>query len=134
MRRLVVASAGLLGSIAAADDLRGVDRLVCAAAEVVVCAEDLECFTVPAWEIDVPEFIVVDIKNKMLSTTKGSEQNRSTPIAALSRTDGNIYLQGIEGGRAFSFVIHEETGQVTAAVSRDGLTVSVFGVCTDADI
>ena len=134
MKRLVVATAGLIGSVAVADDLRGVDRLLCATAEVIICAEGGYCFTIPAWEIDVPEFIVIDIKNKMLSTTRASEQNRTTPIAALSRTDGNIYLQGIEGGRAFSFVIHEETGHVTVAVSRDGLTVTVFGVCTDADI
>ena len=134
MKRLVVASVGLFGGIAAADDLRGVDRLVCATAEVTVCGEGIDCFKIPAWEIDVPEFLVVDIRNKMLSTTKASQLNRATPITALSRTDGNIYLQGIEGGRAFSFVIHEETGQVTVAVSRDGLTVSVFGVCTDAEI
>jgi len=134
MKRLVVASVGLFGGIAAADDLRGVDRLLCAAAEVTVCGEGIDCFTVPSWEIGVPEFIVVDIKGKMLSTTKASQENRTTPITALSRADGNIYLQGIEAGRAFSFVIHEETGLVTVAVSRDGLTVSVFGVCTDADI
>lgn len=134
MKRLVVASAGLLGSIAAADDLRGVDRLLCATAAVIVCAEEVECFTIPAWEIDVPEFVVIDLDGKMLSTTKASQQNRSTPIAAISRADGNIYLQGIEGGRAFSFVIHEETGHVTVAVSRDGLTVTVFGACTDAEI
>jgi hypothetical protein len=134
MKRLIVASTGLIGSVAAADNLQGVDRLLCATTEVVVCAEELECFTIPAWEIDVPEFVVVDVKNKMLSTTKASQQNRSTPIATLSRADGNIYLQGIENERAFSFVIDEETGHVTVAVSRDGLTVTVFGACTDADI
>lgn len=37
-------------------------------------------------------------------------------------------------GRAFSFVIDEATGHMTVAVSRDGLSVSVFGACTDADI
>jgi hypothetical protein len=100
----------------------------------MVCAEGGECFPVPAWEIDIPEFVVVDTRNKTLSTTKASQLNRTTPITALSRADGNLYLQGIEGGRAFSFVIHEETGHVTVAVSRDGVTVSVFGVCTDADI
>jgi hypothetical protein len=129
-----MAAAGLIGSVAAADNLEGVDRLLCATAKVVVCAEDLDCVTIPAWEIDVPEFVVVDIDNKMLSTTKASQRNRSTPITTLTRADGNIYLQGIENERAFSFVIDEETGYVTVAVSRDGLTVTVFGACTDADI
>jgi hypothetical protein len=66
--------------------------------------------------------------------TKASQENRTSPITTLSRTDGNIFLQGIEGGRAFSFVIDEETGRVTVAVSRDGLTVTVFGACTDTDV
>jgi hypothetical protein len=134
MKRLVIASAGLMSSVAAADNLQGVDRLLCATAEVIICAEEGDCFAVPAWEVDVPEFVVIDIDNKTVSTTRASQQNRSTPIATLTRADGDIYLQGIEGGRAFSFVVDEETGHVTVAVSRDGLTVTVFGVCTDADV
>jgi hypothetical protein len=134
MKRLVIASAGLIGTVAAADDLQGIDRLLCAVSQVIVCAEQSECFTVLAWEIGVPEFVVVDLDKKTLSTTKASQENRTTAFTTLSRTDGNIYLQGMENGRAFSFVIHEETGNVTVAVSRDGLTVTVFGVCTDADI
>ena len=134
MKRLVVASAGLIGSVAAADNLQGVDRLLCATAQVIACVEQDDCYTIAAEDLDVPEFVVVDIRGKTLSTTKASAQNRSTPIASLIRSDGNIYLQGIEGGRAFSFVIHEETGHVTAAIARDGVAVTVFGVCTDADI
>ncbi len=37
-----------------------------------------------------------------------------------------------EQGRAFSFVVVEETGMVSIAVARDGVTVSVFGACTPA--
>jgi len=33
-------------------------------------------------------------------------------------------------GRAFSWVITEQTGQVTAAVAVEGLAVAVFGACT----
>ena len=33
-----------------------------------------------------------------------------------------------------SFVIDEATGRMTVAVSRDGLSVSVFGACTDTDL
>ena len=134
MKRLVVASAGLIGSVAAADNLQGVDRLLCATAEVIACVEQDECYALAASDLDVPDFVVVDLDGKTLSTTKASAQNRSTPIASLTRSDGAIYLQGIEGGRAFSFVIDEATGHVTVAVARDGVAVTVFGVCTDADI
>ena len=56
--------------------------------------------------------------------------NRATPIKNLHREDGLIFLQGVEMGRAFSFVIQEETGDLSAAVAREDVTVSVFGACT----
>lgn len=135
MRRFVLAATGLfVAGSAAADDLTGVDRFLCATAEVILCVEDGECFTIPPAEVDVPEFVIVDLDGKMLSTTEASGLNRTTAIATANRTDGFIYLQGIDSGRAFSFVINEVTGHITAAVSRDGAAVAVFGACTDADV
>ena len=70
----------------------------------------------------------------MISTTKASGQNRSTKFTKSDRTEGMITLQGVESERAFSFVIHEATGRMTAAIARDGLSVTVFGACTAADM
>lgn len=42
-------------------------------------------------------------------------------------------LEAIDFGRAFNFVIDEVTGRMTVAVTLDGLSVTVFGACTDAD-
>ena len=86
------------------------------------------------WELSIPDFVVIDTKKKTVSTTKASQLNRSTSFAKVEKQDGLIYLQGIEGGRAFSFVIDEATGRMTVAVARDGLSVTVFGACTDTDI
>ena len=86
--------------------------------------------TTAPWNLNIPQFIEIDLAGKMLSTTKASGENRSTPIRSLLREDGNIYLQGVEGGRAFSFVITEATGMASIAVAREDVTVSVFGVCT----
>jgi hypothetical protein len=74
------------------------------------------------------------VKNKKLQTTKASEQIRSTPFSTVSRNAGKIYLQGLENGRAFSFVIDEATGRLTVAVSRDGVAVTAFGACTNAKV
>ena len=124
----------LFASIAIADNLESSDRLLCASTKILVCLEDGECFEMYPWEVNVPQFVIVDTKNMTLSTTKASDENRSTPIGTLKREDGKIILQGIEAGRAFSYVIDESTGLATVAVSRDGLSVSVFGACTDSDV
>ncbi len=86
------------------------------------------------WELAIPDFVVIDTKKKTISTTKASGLNRSTTFNNVDKMAGLIYLQGVEGGRAFSFVIDEATGRMTVAVSRDGFSVSVFGACTDTDI
>ena len=85
-------------------------------------------------ELAIPDFVVIDTKAKKISTTKGSGENRSTAFTSFSRADGVVYLQGMEGGRAFSFVIDEATGRMTVAVSRDGMTVTVFGACTSTNL
>lgn len=126
---------GLLAvAVAQAENLEGVERLVCAAADVQICIEYDTCYSAAPVDLDIPEFVVIDTDDKTVSTTRASGLNRSSAINSLQREDGLIYLQGVENGRAFSFVIDEVSGRMTVAVSRDGMSVSVFGACTDADL
>lgn len=135
MKNLAIACTGLLASsMAMADNLEGTDEFLCAAGHVQVCFENGECFSIAPWELSMPDFVVIDMKAKTVSTTKASGQNRSTPFTSVERSDGVISLQGVEAQRAFSFVIEEASGHMTVAIARDGLSVTVFGVCTDTDI
>lgn len=135
MKKLMMALAGLLISgLALADDVSGVDEIICAATQVQICIENDTCYAATPAELDVPSFVVINTKKQTISTTEASNLNRSTAFTSVVREAGLIYLQGIEGGRAFSFVIDEATGLMTVAVSRDGLAVSVFGACTDTNL
>ena len=135
MKKPATAIVGMLaGGLVQADNLVGVDEMICAAAQVQICIENDTCYSATPAELDVPDFVVIDTRKKTISTPKASNQNRSTEFTSVEKLDGLIYLQGVEGGRAFSFVIDEATGRMTVAVSRDGLSVSVFGACTDTDL
>jgi len=135
MKRSVVASVGLLASGAAlADNLEDADRLLCAPEQIMICVEEADCYPAHGSELGVPDFVIVDLKNKKMQTTKSSQQTRTTAFSNMSRTDGKIFLQGVENGRAFSFVINEVTGSLTVALSRDGVAVAVFGSCTNAKV
>ena len=132
MKKTIIATTVLfVTSIAVAENVAGVDKMVCAAGQAQICLETGECYSANPYELSVPDFVVIDIRKQTVSTTKASGLNRSTSFTKVERIDGLIYLQGLEGGRAFSFVIHEEIGRMTVAVSRDGLSVTVFGACTD---
>jgi hypothetical protein len=135
MKRSVVASVGLMTSGAAlADNLEGADRLLCAPEEIMICVEQAECYPAHGSELGVPDFVIIDLKNKKMQTTKASEQSRTTAFSSVTRNGGKIFLQGIDNGRAFSFVINEITGSLTVALSRDGVAVAVFGSCTNAKV
>jgi hypothetical protein len=123
-----------LPALAAADDLTGQQVLLCTSLEAMVCVQDGDCVVANPWDLNIPQFLEVNLKDKKVSSTKASGDNRSTPIRTLEREGGLIFLQGIEEGRAFSFVISESTGLLSAAVARDGKAVSVFGACTPISV
>ena len=135
MKKLLFAGLGLAVSASVmAEDVTGVTRMVCASGQAQICLETGDCYAANSWELSVPEFVIIDTKKGTISTTKASGLDRSTEFTKSERKEGLIYLQGVEGGRAFSFVIHEKTGRLTAAIARDGLSVTVFGACTAAKL
>lgn len=126
---LMLLLALLIASELAADDLRASDRFLCAAREVHAC--DWEgCGKVDPAEIGVPDFLEIDLVARELRTTAASGEDRRTPVVHLDRAGGRITLQGIENGRAWSFTLDEATGELVAAVAREGRVVAAFGVCT----
>jgi hypothetical protein len=134
MKRTVLAMAvavlALAGwSPAPADDVSGADTLLCSVNFALQCTENGECESGPPWNMNLPEFIEVRLGEKMLSTTRSSDEKRTTPIKLLERADGALYLHGDQNGRAFSIVITEETGMATYAVAAEEMVVSGFGAC-----
>lgn len=122
---LTVAPTALL-----ADDLTGATKLLCTAVQANACFMDGTCESGPPWNWNVPQFIEVDLVGKTLATTKASGEDRATEIKTLLRDGELIVIQGFELGRAFSFVIEEKTGMLTAAVAREDRGVTIFGSCT----
>jgi|SRR5205809_534100 len=126
MTLLIVLAAPLL----LADDVTGANKLLCTSVQATSCRDDGDCVTDVPWSFNIPQFIEIDIAGKMLSTTKASDEPRQSPIQSLFRIDGATVIQGLEQGRAYSFVINNKSGRLSAAVARDGITVTVFGACT----
>lgn len=115
-----------------AENISKVNEVLCASVSVVMCSSDGSCVSALPWELNVPNFIKIDFKNRRMSTTEASGENRQTEFGQVKKEAGLIFLQGVEAGRAFSFVIDEDTGMATIAVARQELTVTVFGSCTPA--
>ena len=117
-------------AVAVADDLKGAAALLCSSSWAMVCTSDEQCHSGPPWAWNIPQFVEVDLEAQTLSTTEASGENRTTPAEVLRREDGLIFIQGIELGRAFSIVVAEDIGSMSAVIAGEDLSVSVFGACT----
>ena len=120
----------LMATTGAAEDLRGAEKILCAGVQATYCDTDGDCEIGMPWNWGMPQFVEIHLDEKMLRTTPAAERLRQTPIRTLERESGEIYLQGVENGRAFSFVIDEVSGVASIAIAAHGLTISVFGACT----
>lgn len=117
-----------------ADSVREADQILCTVLDTHVCVEANGCADVLAEDLNVPRFIHVDAKSGLLSTTAASGENRETTVNSMDRRDGHIAMQGVESRRAFSLFIEESTGLASFAAASEGISVSVFGVCTPLPI
>jgi hypothetical protein len=119
---------------AQADDVSDSDRILCSISTLMLCTEDGQCFPLSVLDLDVPQFLVFDLKKKTISTTKASSENRVSEVANLVRENNRIFVQGVENNGAYSILIENDLGRFTGTVTRDGITVSTFGACTDANV
>jgi hypothetical protein len=133
LQRILIATGlatGCLGAPALADDVTGVNQILCAVVEVNFCSPDVMCEQGSPWLWNVPDFIEVDLTAKELRTTQASTRFRKTPIVHMVKQEGQVVLAGLENGRAFTFMITEKTGEATISVAAYGEGGIAFGSCT----
>lgn len=114
----------------AAGPFDGSVPLLCAVIQVVECDAGGECFPVQPEVANIPRFLKINFKNKMISATKESGRKDTSRIKNIERFNGNLILQGSENGRGWTMVISEETGKMSATVSDERAGFVVFGAST----
>lgn len=100
---------------------------LCAPIQAVECGQTGECKTNVFEDMNLPQFIKVDLKT-LTGTWEG--QKEASIIQHVQRLDGRTILQGAEQGRGWSMVIVEGTGKMTLSVAGDDTAWLAFGACT----
>jgi hypothetical protein len=119
---------------ATADDITGSSSLLCYALSAARCEVDGTCELKEPFQLNLPDFLKLDLKAKQAVTTAASGAVRETQIRTVERGNtGIILLQGIQSDRAFSWLITEATGEGTLTVSSAAAGLTVFTVCTPID-
>ena len=110
---------------ATAADFDGSRTLICATNHALDCASGSECVKGGAAQLGAPPFMRINFEQKTIAGPK-----RSTPIAFLDKTDGQVLLQGNEVGYGWTLALDTSDGSMSATlVNRDGAFV-LFGQCT----
>ena len=131
MKRLAVLLAGFLwASPAASGPFDGSAALVCAYMQTYECNGEKKCQRGDADDVRIPDFVRIDFDKKTITALDEERRGETTTIRHIERTEGRIILQGVEGGRGWSLLLSEATGDTVLTVSDDQDAFVVFGECT----
>ena len=123
-------AAMLLPAGVSAAGLDGKANLVCAAVDVIACANGPGCREGSANHFDLPQFMFVDFKKQQIHATDETGINVVSPIKNSEITERQIILQGTENHRGWSATIDKANGQMTVTSSGPDVSFMVFGACT----
>ena len=133
-RLLTTGLAGLLYCGAAfADDISGSDSLLCYGLSAARCEIGEACEAVAPWQLNLPDFVKLDLRGKRIQTTAGSSDQRGNAAAdraARQRCDSDSWLARRARVQLVHFRDHREG---TLSVAGHGQGVTVFTVCTAVD-
>ena len=126
----IVSATPLMMTEAAASGIVSADNIVCATIDVVACVDDTACVQGTAKNFDLPEFVIIDTKKKVIRATLESGHKNVSPIKTLESSGEHLILQGIENSRGWSLAIDTKSGDMSGSLVGEGLSFLVFGNCT----
>ena len=126
---LVVVGAVAPGAILAAE-MDGSTPILCAVMAATECDRWGVCEPVDPSDAGLPPFIRVDVGRKTLEATDGSGRRSEIQSSTLVKDKERLLLQGGENGRAWSAVIGQRSGEMTAAIVDHDGGFLLSGTCT----
>ena len=113
-----------------AGDFDGSKPLICAVLNTVACPRNDAVAKGDAESVNLPQFFHIDFAKKLI-TGKGPDGDvRTTKIDKITHEDGQLILQGVQKGKAWSAVIDEKTGKTVIVGAANDIGIVVFGACT----
>ena len=81
-----------------ADDVSGSDSLLCYGLSATRCELGEACETVEPWQLNLPDFVKLDLRGKRIQTTAASAEQRETPLQSVQREQRHDSDSGLARG------------------------------------
>ncbi len=108
----------------------GTSNFICATQGVMACVDGAICSRGQARDFDMPDFMMVDFKGKMIRATYDSGKEATSTIKNMESSGNQLILQGVENNHGWSVAVHRENGRMSAGAVGDEVSFTLFGACT----
>jgi hypothetical protein len=119
------------------DDFDGSKSLFCSVKEAIECYPASKCEEVANDVLNLPNFINIDFKKKLITGKLTNGEEHRTKIERIEHVDGKITLAGAEedlkeqpDGVAWNMSINKSKGNFTITAAGDDVAFVIFGACT----
>ena len=121
---------GLAGTPAMGQGISDKKNLVCASVEVIGCIDGGTCMQGRAQTFDIPTFMFIDFKEKIVHTAGDDDGDAASPIKAKEVSERSIILQGFENHRGWTLAIDRSDGEMTLSSTGPEVNFMIMGNCT----
>jgi len=108
----------------------GHNNTVCAVMEVIACVEDTACIQGAAESFDLPEFVILDTKKKVIRAAYESGHKGTSAVKTIEQSGDHLIMQGIENNRGWNIAVNTKSGDMSGSLVGEGLSFLIFGNCT----
>jgi hypothetical protein len=118
------------GAVIAADKFDGSSNFLCAAMGVSACIDGTICSEGQAREFDMPDFMMVDFKNRVIRAVYDGGKEATSEIKNMEMAGSQLILQGVENDHGWSMAVHRENGRMSVGAVGHEVSFTISGACT----
>jgi hypothetical protein len=134
--KLLIAVAGFVATSALAEGLDGSKPLLCSIGHAIECIDGQQCKSVTHADIDAPDFVKFDFRNKTFSSIVSGIEGEQRDLGPVTNTETHLIIQGTQGGSetardalGWTLTVHKESGQAVVSAAGNNAGFVLFGAC-----
>ena len=103
----------------------------------MACLNAGVCSRGEARSFDLPEFLNVDFKKKMVHASYDADSEKQTANSPINNSEvsGNqLILQSFENNHGWTMAINQESGRMSVSAVGHEVTYTIFGACQSLSV